>query len=188
MSYQIKFTTVQRRVGDLIPMAINPRQMTVKENDDLEKSMAKFDLAEIPVINTDNTIVAGHQRIRILIAEGRADEMIDVRLPSRDMTEDEVKEYCVRSNANRGSWDFDFLANHFEATELVDWGFEPFELGIVEPIVIEPNDNDEKEPDKEPKETTTQKTDDFQVVAMCSSEEQRMELVKHLAKKGIDYR
>jgi len=46
------------------------------------------------------------------------------------LSEKEVEELNIRLNKNTGSWDFDVLANEFELPDLVEWGFEPFELGI----------------------------------------------------------
>jgi hypothetical protein len=41
------------------------------------KSLKRFNLVEIPVINLDDQILAGHMRIAILIELGRGDEVID---------------------------------------------------------------------------------------------------------------
>jgi hypothetical protein len=40
------------------------------------------------------------------------------------------QELNVRLNKNTGGWDFDILANLFEKDDLIDWGFENFELGL----------------------------------------------------------
>ena len=58
--------TEKRKVNDLIPYEGNPRMMTEKQKNDLEVSLRRFNLMSIPVINTDNTIVSGHQRMKIL--------------------------------------------------------------------------------------------------------------------------
>jgi 3'-phosphoadenosine 5'-phosphosulfate sulfotransferase (PAPS reductase)/FAD synthetase len=62
---------------------------------------------------------------------GRGNEEIDVRVPDRLLTPEEVKEYCVRSNKNTGEWDFDILANEFELLDLVDWGFDEKDFQIT---------------------------------------------------------
>ena len=56
----------KRKIDDLIPFEGNPRQMTEKQASDLKKSLEKFNLVEIPAIDTDNKIIAGHQRLKIL--------------------------------------------------------------------------------------------------------------------------
>jgi len=119
--------TEQKKINELIPFEGNPRQMTDKQNEDLKKSLEKFNLVEIPAVDTDNIIVAGHQRLRILQLLGRGDEVIDIRVPNRKLTTDEFQEYNIRSNKNLGEWDYDLLAN-FEDNLLVNAGFEEQEL------------------------------------------------------------
>ena len=124
----LHWTTEQRKISDLTPHPDNPRLMTAKQDADLDASLEKFNLAEIPAINTDGMILAGHQRLRKMIEHGRGDEVIDVRVPSRPLTEDEAREYLIRSNKNTGDWDWDELANHFDESELEGWGFDEEEL------------------------------------------------------------
>lgn len=120
----INFLNARRKVNDLKPFKFNPRQMTDKQAEELTKSIRRFNMAEVPVVNTDNTIIVGHQRIKILQQEGRGGEEIDVRVPEREMTEEEVREYCIRSNANRGEWDPDGLANWYDGYQLNEWGLD----------------------------------------------------------------
>jgi len=143
----MKWHTEKRKVKDLIPMEDNPRSMTEKQDKDLEKSIKKFDLVEIPAINTDNTLIAGHQRIRKLIEQGREEEEIDVRVPDKKLSEKEVKEYNIRSNKDVGGWDFDKLANGYDVSDLTDWGFEEWEFGIAQEPVADENDNQSEETD-----------------------------------------
>ena len=81
MQEKLSWHTEQRKVSDLIPNAENPRKMTEKQAEELKKSLQKFNLAEIPAINTDNKIVAGHMRVATLQLLGRSDEEIEVRVP-----------------------------------------------------------------------------------------------------------
>ena len=132
----MKWTTEKRCVKDLIPLPENPRHLTEQQRKDLEASLSKFNLVEIPAVNLDNTIIAGHQRLSILIALGRGDEEIDVRLPNRMLSPSEVREYAVRSNRNTGEWDVETLKANFNLNELLEWGFthEEFNnLGLVIP-------------------------------------------------------
>jgi ParB-like chromosome segregation protein Spo0J len=147
MQNQITFHTEQRRVNELILSNYNPRKMSEEQVKQLTMSLEKFDLAEIPVINTDNTILAGHQRMKILDVLGRGNELIDVRVPNRELTEAECKEYNIRSNKNTGSWDFEMLGNHFDENMLLDIGFEPVELGLDGELDLKEEQEEEKEPD-----------------------------------------
>lgn len=140
----MKWQTEQRRISDLVPTEHNPRQLTEKQFNDLKKSLTKFDLAEIPAINTDNQILAGHQRMKIMAALGRGDETIDVRVPDRKLTKAECDEYLVRSNKNTGEWNFDELANSFDIDLLKEWGFEECDFGLA--------DHDQPDGDGQPEE------------------------------------
>jgi len=127
---KLKWHTEQRKVNDLIPFEDNPRQMTEKQKEDLRKSLEKFDLVEIPAIDTDNKICAGHQRMKIMQLLDRGEEMIDVRVPNRKLTDEEFREYNLRSNKNLGEWNLDLLANVDEGI-LLDVGFESEELMMM---------------------------------------------------------
>ena len=48
------------------PEDVNPRVITDKQMSDLKKSLKKFNLVEIPAIDFDGKILAGHQRIKAL--------------------------------------------------------------------------------------------------------------------------
>jgi DNA modification methylase len=127
---KIQWTTTKRKLNELVPSQNNPRKLTEKQYDDLKKSLTKFDLAEIPAINTDNTILAGHQRLRILTELDGLDREIDVRVPNRQLTEEEAREYLIRSNKNLGEWDWEILKNDFDQSDLIDWGFEEIDFGL----------------------------------------------------------
>jgi ParB-like chromosome segregation protein Spo0J len=70
---KLSWTTVQKRVSDLIPQEINPRKITDKQLSDLKRSLKKFNLVEIPAVDSDGTILAGHQRIKALQLLGRGE-------------------------------------------------------------------------------------------------------------------
>ena len=127
---KLEWHTEKRKIKDLIPFEGNPRQMTEKQNNDLTKSLEKFDLVEIPAVDTDNIIVAGHQRLRIMQLLGRGKEIIDVRIPNRKLTDKEFSEYNIRSNKNLGEWDYLLLAN-IDKDLLKNIGFDKIDLGII---------------------------------------------------------
>jgi hypothetical protein len=129
---KLSWTTEKRKIADLVPFPDNPRRLTEKQAVDLKKSLAKFDLVEIPAIDKDNKIIAGHQRLKLMVLDGRGEEVIDVRVPNRKLTDAEFLEYNLRSNKNTGEWDFDILANWDEEL-LKDVGFSAKDI-ILKPI------------------------------------------------------
>ena len=122
--------TEKRIIKDLVPTQGNPRILTPKEAEDLKKSLEKFNLADIPVINLDNRIISGHQRVNILKSLGRENEEIDVRVPNRMLTEGEHKEYLLRANKNTGEWSLPELVNFGEGL-LKEVGWESWEVDTI---------------------------------------------------------
>jgi len=122
----------KRRIKDLVPYVANPRQITDKQAKDLKASLDKFGVADPIIINTDNTIIGGHQRKKILetLMGVDPDFEIDVRVPDRELTIDEARELNVRLNKNVAEWNVDILANNFELDDLLDWGFEKSDLDL----------------------------------------------------------
>jgi DNA modification methylase len=124
---RLKWRTAQRKVSDLIPQEINPRTISDKQMSDLKKSLQKYNLVEIPAIDLDGKILAGHQRIKALQLLGRSDELIDVRIPNRRLFADEAKQYLIASNSLGGDWDFDSLKS-FDLNILMNAGFDEIKL------------------------------------------------------------
>jgi hypothetical protein len=140
----LEFHTEQRKINELIPFEGNPRKMTELQVAFLRQSLQKFGLAEIPVIDTDNIICAGHQRLRVLQLLGEGEAVIDVRVPNRKLTDEEFREYNLRSNQNRGDFDYDELA-HYDLDFLAEIGFDKdelkikFDLNTAENMPIDPD-------------------------------------------------
>jgi len=126
----IKWNTEKRKLKDLIPYDKNPRILTDKQKEEIKKSLSKFDLVEIPAINIDNTILAGHQRISILKEIKGEDFEIEVRVPDIKLDEKDFKEYLLRSNRNGAEWDWNMLEIDFGKDLLLDSGFEAFEVDV----------------------------------------------------------
>jgi DNA modification methylase len=124
---KLSWTTVHKRVNDLVPQEVNPRKITDKQMSDLTNSLKKYNLVEIPAVDADGTILAGHQRIKALKLLGRGDETIDVRLPNRKLTKQEAKRYLLASNKLGGDWDFDLLKT-FDLGDVTFAGFDDIEV------------------------------------------------------------
>ncbi|NCS98850.1 DNA modification methylase [Candidatus Parcubacteria bacterium] len=124
---KLHWCTIQKRVNDLVPQEINPRSISDKQLSDLTKSLKKFNLVEIPAVDFDGRILAGHQRIKALKLLGRGEEIIDIRVPNRKLTKKESDQYLIGSNKLGGDWDFDLLKG-FELETLELSGFDKIEL------------------------------------------------------------
>ncbi|NDV45811.1 DNA methylase N-4 [Paludibacter sp. 221] len=110
---RLVWTTEKRTVKELIPTDYNPRIRNEVKQKKLNESIDKFDLVEIPVINLDNHIIAGQRRWEVYMESGRENESIDVRVPNRMLTKQEVDEYMLISNTHAGEWSLPMLEEHF---------------------------------------------------------------------------
>lgn len=116
----------KRKVKDLKDNPKNPRQISKHEEKQLVQSIERFGLIDKPCVNTDNILIGGHQRTRILKKLGYKE--IDVYVPHRTLTQDEVDELCLRLNKNSGTFDYELLANEWDTDLLIDVGFSAFDF------------------------------------------------------------
>ena len=147
----IEWRTEKRLISELKDHPKNPRIITKAQLDQLKKSLKKFNYVETVVINIDNTILAGHMRVKAMKAMKKGKQEIDVRVPNRMLTPEEAEEYLIRSNKNTGEWDWEILANEFETDKLFDWGFTEDELQFKGPKEEAEDDGYDEEPPEEPK-------------------------------------
>ena len=145
----MKWNVKKVKVKDLIENPKNPRQLTEKGLKDLENSIKKFGVAEPLVCNTYLMICGGHGRKKILERLNILE--VDCYLPEKKLTQKQFDELGIRLNKNiAGTFDFDILANEFEVDELIEWGFEEFELGVENNLKNNEKEIDESiETDKE---------------------------------------
>lgn len=122
----------KRKVRDLIAWTENPRKLTEKQGADLRASLERFNLVEPPAVNLDGVIIGGHQRLKTLALLGRLDEEIDIRIPSRQLTQDEMIELNLRLNKNTAEWDPEKLFS-LDMDKLLDVGFDKKQLDAMLP-------------------------------------------------------
>ena len=137
---KLEWHNERRRVNDLLPHPMNPRVLSDSQREALMKSLQRFGLAETPAVNTDNRILAGHQRIKVLQFLNRGEEIIDIRVPSRPLTKKEADAYLLSSNAIHGSWDFDLLKS-FPTDLILDIGFDDADLTSIFDDTLETEDD-----------------------------------------------
>ena len=87
----------------------------------------------------------------------------------KGLTEEQKREFIIKDNAAFGQWDFDMLANEWDAEDLQEWGIDlPFH-------------GDDKE-EEEPEEKTYTPTFKFEVE--CKTEAERNKLMAELLGRG----
>tara|TARA_Y100001938_G_scaffold10983_1_gene13687 strand:+ start:192 stop:680 length:489 start_codon:yes stop_codon:yes gene_type:complete len=135
-------------ISKLKPATYNPRQISTKQYNDLKKSIERFGLVDPIIVNKDNTVIGGHQRLKIIKSLGEK----TIGCIVLDLNKEKEKELNIRLNKNTGDFDFDILSSEFDINELVDWGFKHIDLGL---------NIDKIDEDKEDVATITVKEDDL---------------------------
>jgi len=126
---KITWSLEKRKVSELQEYKNNPTVFIEKGLDDLRNSIKSVGIVEPLVINRDGTIIGGHARKKVL--EELEIKEVDCYVPKTILSEKLVAEICVRLNKNiAGKFDIDMLTTLFETEELIDYGFEAFELEI----------------------------------------------------------
>lgn len=140
----INWTLKTIPIKDLRDHPKNPRQITKDQYRHLEGLIDKFGLIDKPVINSDNTIIGGHQRVKIL--KKKKVKVVECWVPDNALTDAEVEELLVRHNLNQGSFDYELLANNFDAIDLLHYGFtEEQLLGNIQKEIDELEGKEEDE-------------------------------------------
>ena len=137
---QLAWHTERRRISALAEFKGNPRKLDEQQIAALKKSLTRFGLVEIPAIDLDNTILAGHARLKVMHLLGHGEEEIDVRVPSRPLTPKEREAYLLTSNAVTGSWDYSLLQK-FDTELLLNIGFREEDLANMWNEALETEDD-----------------------------------------------
>jgi len=115
-----------KKISELKAAPYNPRTSTEKQEAHLKASLKKFGVVE-PIIFNKQTgfIVGGHFRVRELKKLGYK----EIECVIVDLNEADEKELNIRLNANTGAWDWDSLANSWDAEQLTEWGLDIPDFG-----------------------------------------------------------
>lgn len=101
----------------------NPRRISKKEFEKLVRCIKEDGYHQRIIVNSDYTILGGHQRKKALLAAGfKENDEVEVLIPNRPLTPQELDRINIRDNLPFGEYDFDILANRFNPSELLDFG------------------------------------------------------------------
>lgn len=97
------------RVGDLKHNFGNPRKISKKKAEELERSMDLFGDFGVFVIDEHNDVIAGNQR-SIILARRDPDIEVDVK-KLIGYSEAELRSINIMDNTHAGEWDLELLAD-----------------------------------------------------------------------------
>jgi ParB-like chromosome segregation protein Spo0J len=118
----------------------NPRIIKDDKFKKLVKSINDFPkmMALRPIVVDENFIVqGGNMRLKALQEIGFKDIPDEWVKQVSDLNEDEKKQFIIKDNVGFGEWDWDDLANNWDAEQLTEWGldipnFEPSQTVDIE--------------------------------------------------------
>jgi hypothetical protein len=102
----------------------NPRIIKDDKFSKLVKSIQEFPkMLEIRpiVVNADMIVLGGNMRLKACKEAGLKEVPI---IFADDLTEDEQKQFIIKDNVGFGEWDWDMIANEWDAAEIQEWGFD----------------------------------------------------------------
>ena len=134
----------------------NPRTLRDEKFLKLKKSIEDFPdmLNKRPIIAVTDTdgklmVLGGNMRLRACQDLGLKE--VPVMLAD-EWTEEQRREFIIKDNVGFGEWDWDQLANEWDAIELADWGLDIPKVPDFEPVGMDEQPRlDEKTPIECPK-------------------------------------
>ena len=111
------------KITEVISNPNNPRLIKDDKFKKLVKSIQDFpDMLNVRpiVVNTDMVVLGGNMRLKAIKEAGIKEINVDIV----DWNEQQQKEFIVKDNVGYGEWDWDDLANNWDAEELTDWGLD----------------------------------------------------------------
>jgi hypothetical protein len=130
----------------------NPRIIKDDKFAKLVKSINEFpqmlNLRPI-VVNDDMVVLGGNMRLKACKEAGLKEIPI---IKASELTEHQQKEFIVKDNVGYGEWDWDDLANNWDAEELTEWGLDVWTNSIGDELLTIDDTIDESK-DSSPKIT-----------------------------------
>jgi len=165
--------TEKVKIGKIKNNPNNPRLIKDDKFKKLVKSIKEFpEMLEIRpiVVDKDNIVLGGNMRLRACQEAGLKEVHI---LQADKLTEKQQREFIIKDNVGFGEWDWDDLANEWDAEELEDWGLD---LPVF------------KENDDELKDISDTIDNLYRIEIICKDEEHQENTYNKLIEQGHECR
>lgn len=106
---------------------LNPNNPRIVKDDKFKKlvqSIKDFpEMLEIRpiVVNDDMVVLGGNMRLKACKEAGLKSVPV---IKASNLTPEQQREFIIKDNVGYGEWDWEMLANEWEADELVEWGMD----------------------------------------------------------------
>lgn len=112
------------KIEKVLPNTSNPRIIKDDKFKKLVKSIQDFpQMLELrPIVVDANMIVlGGNMRLKACVTAGLKEVPIVI---ADNLTEEQQAEFIIKDNVGFGEWDWELLANQWDADSLVEWGLD----------------------------------------------------------------
>jgi hypothetical protein len=116
--------TKQTKLSEIKPNPNNPRVIKDHKFAQLVKSIQDFpEMLQIRpiVVNAEMVVLGGNMRLKACKEAGLKEVPV---IFADSLTEEQQKEFIIKDNVGFGEWDWDQLANEWDAEELSEWGLD----------------------------------------------------------------
>ena len=115
------------KLKDIKPNKANPRTIKDDKFRKLLNSIQEFPkMMELRpmVIDADGTVLGGNMRLKALQELGYTEIPDTWVRRAADLTDEEKQRFIIADNVGFGEWDWEALANEWDAGDLSDWGLD----------------------------------------------------------------
>lgn len=117
-------STKRVKIGDIKPNPSNPRLIKDDKFTKLVKSIQDFpEMLELRpiVVNADMVILGGNMRWKACKEAGLKEVSV---LIASGLTAEQERAFIIKDNVSGGEWDWEMLAQEWDADELEEWGLD----------------------------------------------------------------
>lgn len=140
----LEWHTEKRVLKQLIPLEKNPfGKIDSLKKQQLKRKLETLGIFEIPTVDLNNELLTFNKRYHILMTLGKAEEEIDVRVPNRQLTDEERKGVIISSNVHEGQWDKEILDEVFADIDLEGLGLNMSDFELPKELI---DKEDQEEP------------------------------------------
>lgn len=112
------------KLTDIKPNPNNPRLLKDEKFAKLVQSIKDFpEMLELRpiVVNDDMIVLGGNMRLKACKEAGLKEVPI---IKASQLTEEQQREFIIKDNLGYGEWDWNMIANEWDAEQLENWGMD----------------------------------------------------------------
>jgi ParB-like chromosome segregation protein Spo0J len=166
--------TVKVKISDIKANPNNPRIIKDDKFKKLVKSIKEFpkmlELRPI-IVNDDMIVLGGNMRLKACKEAGMKEIPV---IKASELTEEQQREFIIKDNVGFGEFDWEMIANEWDAEQLEEWGLDIPSFDID-------NEHEQKDLSGDLKET-------FEVIISCNDETHQEQVYNKLIADGFNVR